>query len=457
MRFSFDTKRIRYAYWVTMAFVKKNMQSLLLSFLLSLLGVITVVSFAPYVIDMMTTDKQVIGISGMYTIDTLPDEIVANFSNGLLHVNDKGELIPLLADSWEPVDGGREYRFHIKKDLTWNDGSSFTANDIQYKFKDVETIAESDYMLRFKLKKPLAIFPNFLTKPIMKYPVVGVAGVYKVGRIRLEAGNVKMLQLTPNQEGLPILIYKFYDTDSKLVQAYKLGEITQMTTTKASVAEVFKDWKNTKIEQSVDYSKVMTLFFNFNDPLLKEEKDLRHAVAEAIDKSAFGSYGEPAFSPLPPTSWAYENNVKQYPYNPNVASKIIKKYTEASGAAELKISTYYDHLAVADDIKENLRDMGFEPKIEVLSGSLPRDYQIFVAQLTLGKDPDQYFFWHSTQTSGNITAYKNVRIDKLLEDGRNTYAIAKRKEFYSDFQRILVEDMPAHFLYYPYSYTIKRK
>lgn len=428
-----------------------------MSFLVSLLGVITIVSFAPYVIDMMTTKKEVIGISGVYTIDSLPDEIVSNFSNGLLHVNDKGELIPLLADSWEPVDGGQEYRFHIKKDLTWNDGTPFTAHDIEYKFKDVETIAESDYLLRFKLKKPLAIFPNFLTKPIVKYPVVGVAGLYQVGRIRVEAGNVKMLQLTPNQEGLPILIYKFYDTDSKLVQAYKLGEITEMTTSKASVAEVFREWKNTEIEQSIDYSKVMTLFFNFNDPLLKEEKDLRHAIAESIDKSNFERYGELASSPIPPSSWAYDPSVKQFMHNPNVASKIIKKYIEASDAAQLKISTYYDHLGVADEIKEDLREVGMDPKIEVLAGSLPRDYQVFLAQLTLAKDPDQYFFWHSTQTNGNITAYKNVRIDKLLEDGRNTYAITKRKEFYADFQRILVDDMPAHFLYYPYLYTIKRK
>lgn len=453
----FDTKKIRYAYWISLAFVKKNIQSLLMSFLVSLLGVITIVSFAPYVFDLLTTKKEVIGIAGTYSVSTLPDEVVSKYSNGLLHVNDKGELIPLLADSWEPVDGGKEYRFHIKKDLVWNDGTPFTARDIQYKFKDVETIADNDYLLRFKLKKPLAIFPNFLTKPIVKPPVTGVAGLYSVGRMKLEAGIVKTLQLTPNQEGLPVIVYRFYDTDSKLIQAYKLGEITQMSTNKATVSDVFKDWKNTQIETSVDYTKVVTLFFNFNDPLFKEEKDLRHAIAESIDRSSFEDFGELAAGPIQPTSWAYNPDIKTYTYNPNVASKIIKKYTEASGAADLKISTYYDSLAVADNIKDDLKEVGYDPKVEVLAGSLPQDYQIFLAQLSLGKDPDQYFFWHSTQTTGNITSYKNVRVDKLLEDGRNTYAISKRKEFYSDFQRILVDDMPAFFLYYPYTYTITRK
>ena len=76
----------------------------------------------------------------------------------------------------------------------------------------------------------------------------------------------------------------------------------------------------------------------------------------------------------------------------------------------------------------------------------------------LPADPDQYFFWHSTQVKGgNITGLKNVRIDKLLEDGRKTLNPADRKKEYVDFQKILADELPAAFLYYPYSYTVERK
>ena len=452
----FDQKRVRYLYWITSAFIKKNVQSIALSFLVSLLGVITIVSFAPYVINLLSTNKQVIGISGQYTFDNLPLEILSKFSNGLLYINDRGELIPLLSDSWEPLDGGKEYRFHIRKDLIWNDGTPFKAQDIQYSFKDVEVLADNDYILRFRLKKPLAIFPNFLTRPIVKYPLVGVAGVYKIDRIKIIAGNINLLQLTPNQEGDPVLIYRFYDTDNKLIQAYKLGEVTQMSTNRSNVAEVFKDWKNTEIEQLVDYSKMMTLFFNFNDPILSEDKDVRQAIAEAIDTSKLVTYGERANSPIPPFSWAHEPETKRFSFNQNVSSKILRKYYEASDSSQLKLSTYYDNLSIADLIKEDLEDVGIDTKIEVLAGSLPQDFQLFIAQMSLTQDPDQYFFWHSTQT-GNITSYKNVRVDKLLEDGRNTYALSKRKEIYSNFQKIIVDEMPGYFLYYPYTYVIKRK
>ncbi len=458
MAFKLRQKNARYIYWIFMAFLKKNVQSILMSFLLSLIGIIVVVSFSPYVLRKFATHTESIGIVGNYQLDSLPPDVLTKFSNGLLYANDSGELIPLLADSWEPVDGGKEYRFHIKKDLTWNDGKPFTAKDIKYSFKDVKTEAQNDHLLVFKLTKSLPIFPYFLTKHIVKYPLVGVAGQYKVDRIKLKSGFIDELYLTPQskKEKDPILIYKFYDTDTKLIEAYKLGEITTMSTSKSSVAEVFEDWNNTTVDKAVDYSRVLTLFFNLNDPFLKEDKDIRHSLAESIDESAFVEFGEDANGPIAPVSWAYAQDIKRYTYNPTVASKIIKKYTEASGSAELTISTYYDHLTVADEIKANLETAGMNTKVEVLAGDLPSNFQLFLAPMTLPKDPDQYFFWHSTQKRGNITSYKNVRVDKLLEDGRNTFSIRNRRDLYADFQRVLVEDMPAYFLYYPYIYTIKR-
>ncbi len=450
-------KSFRYIYWIFMAFVKKNAQLIVLSFLISLLTVIAFLSFSPYILKALTTQKQTIGITGAYTTETLPDEILSKFSNGLLYIDDKGNLIPLLVDSWEPVNGGKEYRFHIKKDLPWNDGKPFVAQDIKYSFKDIQVEAQNDYLLVFKLTKPLPIFPNFLTRPILKYPLIGVAGAYKVEKIKLKAGNITELQLNPQQEGQPIIVYKFYDTDTKLIQAYKLGEITEMSTTKANVAEMFQNWKNTTIDKQVDYSKVVALFFNLNDPLLKEEKDLRHAIAESINKEIYAGSGQEAYGPIQPTSWAYEAQTRHYQYNPNVSQKIIDKYIEATDSAQIKISTYYDHLALADEIKDNLEQVGIKSQVEVLTGNLPPDYNLLLAQMTLSKDPDQYFFWHSTQPQSNITNYRNVRVDLLLERGRGTFNLSDRKEIYSDFQKTLVEDMPAYFLYYPNVYTIKRK
>ena len=72
----FQTKGLRYGYWVFVAFLKKNIQAILLSFLLSLLGIIALVSFSPYILKFFTTKQITIGISGSFTPDSLPSEVI---------------------------------------------------------------------------------------------------------------------------------------------------------------------------------------------------------------------------------------------------------------------------------------------------------------------------------------------------------------------------------------------
>jgi peptide/nickel transport system substrate-binding protein len=454
-----DSKNIRYFYWISSAFFKKNFLALLLSSLATLIVIILIVTFSPFVLKILTTPTETIGIAGEYTTSNLPDEISQKLSNGLIHIDENGNVIPVLAEDWEVSNDGREFKFKIKNNLSWNDDALFTAKQINYKFKDVTIETPNDTTITFKLKSPLAIFPQFLIRPIIKEPMIGVAGLYSVDRTKISQGRLVSLSLSPNKAGHPLLVYKFYDTEDKLIEAYKLGEIKSFKTERREVALQFEDFNNTFVQKSIDYSKVIAIFFNFNFPLFKEEKDLRHAIAEAIDKSKFQELGEIALGPVPPVSWAYDEAVlRAYPYNPNVAGKIIKKYQdEASISAQIKLTTYYEHLNVADDIKKTLTDAGLPITVEVVSGGMPKDFQLFLAKMNLGSDPDQYFFWHSTQQDNNITTYRNVRVDKLLEDGRTTFGITKRKPIYSDFQRILVEDMPAHFLYHPHQYIIRRR
>ena len=88
--------------------------------------------------------------------------------------------------------------------------------------------------------------------------------------------------------------------------------------------------------------------------------------------------------------------------------------------------------------------------------SVPVNYQIFLGYFNVPSDPDQYTLWHSDQPT-NITNYKNLRIDQLLEDGRRTLDTQKRIKIYADFQKYLLDDQPASFLYFPYEYKIVRK
>ena len=449
-------KTFRYYYWLLLEFIKKHLRIIALSFLLSFIIIIGIISFSPYIQTFLLTKKDIIGLVGDYDYNNIPEEISNKISNGLLFINEKGEFNPAIASSWEISDNGKEYRFHIRDGLIWSNGKKFSTRDIFYNFKDIETKVIDDKTIYFKLKKPLPVFPTYLKKPIILFPLVGVAGLYKVDRIKLRYGTIIELALSPNKKDLPFTIYKFYRTESELINAYKTGEINHMIIAKKNISDIFQKWKNSTITKTVDYSRLLSLFFNFNNPLLKD-KDIRQAMMMAIDRSKFKDFGEIALGPITPLSWAYSPDLKNPNFDQIAAEKILKKSSTATESGQLNFYTYYDYLSNAEQIVNSLKSVGLSINLKLVSSEKPNNFDLFLAFWNVPSDPDQYFFWHSTQTQGNLGSYKNIKIDKLLEDGRNTSFMAERKKLYLDFQKVIVDDPPAVFLYFPYIYTIKRK
>jgi len=448
-------KAFRYYYWLLIEFTKKNLKLIILSFFLTFVFIVAMISISPYIQTFFMTKTIVIGMVGKYDANSIPEEISNKISNGLTYVNEKGEIIPALASSWEISKDKKIYTFHLKNNLLWNNGKQFSAQEMTYKFQDINTKIISDTAVKFTLKNSLEIFPAFLTKPVVQYPLNGVAGLYKVDRIKYRSSYFKEVYLAPNQKDLNAIIYKFFDDEKQLVAAYKLGEITEFNTNKKSQAEIFKQRKNSVVTQTVDYSRLLTLFFNSNNPLIKE-KEVRQALVSGIDPKLFADLGELATGPIPPNSWAYNNKQKNLVYDKDEASKTLKKVIEDK-KKKFILTTYYDYADVAEEISKGYNDSNLAVEVNYLTYDNQPNFDMFLAFWKVPQDPDQYYFWHSTQKAGNISNYVNVKVDKLLEDGRNTLNKTERKKYYSDFQRTILDDPPAAFLYYPYVYTIKRK
>jgi peptide/nickel transport system substrate-binding protein len=450
-----NSRNVRYYYWLLVEFVKKHLKLIFLSALISSIFIISSITISPYLVNLLTPQNTVIGLVGSYTFDTLPDEILLKISNGLLFINEKGKPIPILAESWEIVEKGLVYRFHLKKNILMDDGTFFTARDINYRFRDVTTRLKGDYLIEFVLNKPLAIFPFYLTKPIVKYPHQGIGGLYKIDRYKYRYDKLIELSISPNKKDLSRISYKFYPSEAQMINAYKLGQITQMTLSKKSIADVFLQWKNSKVEKVVDYSNLLTLFFNYNNQFLKE-KEVRGAIKIGIDRGQFADLGATARTSVPPSSWAYQKNSKLPVYDAELGQKIIRKFREATDSAKLNFNTYYDYLDIAGDINKNLNELGIPTNLNVMSYSNSNDFDILLTYLKIAPDPDQYYYWHSTQSLSQATGYRNLKVDKILEDGRSTFDQEERIKFYYDLQKNLDDDNTAVFIYFPYTYTIKR-
>ncbi len=91
----------------------------------------------------------------------------------------------------------------------------------------------------------------------------------------------------------------------------------------------------------------------------------------------------------------------------------------------------------------------------------PRNFSTLLFGEVLSLTPDFFPFWHSSQKKDpglNLANYENKTGDKLMEEIRQILDENKRKEKIEEFQKLLMEDAPAIFLYNPdYLYLISKE
>jgi ABC-type oligopeptide transport system substrate-binding subunit/DNA-binding SARP family transcriptional activator/Mrp family chromosome partitioning ATPase len=64
-------------------------------------------------------------------------EVVRQLFSGLVDQSPEMDVIPDVANSWDVLDGGRRYVFHLRDDVLWSDGRPVTAADFEYAWKRV--------------------------------------------------------------------------------------------------------------------------------------------------------------------------------------------------------------------------------------------------------------------------------------------------------------------------------
>lgn len=389
------------------------------------------------------------GLSGRFTTASLPQDILSMIGDGLTKLNEAGDVEPNLAKSWETPDKGKTWIFHLDTGRAWQDGKKVTADNVSYQFSDVMLEKPDAKTLVFKLQSPYSAFPSVVSRPIFRRGLLGT-GLWEVKNLKL--AGVYVDEITLQKKDKTKIVYKFYPTEERTKLAFELGEVDEIR--EIINVEPFNKWSKVKIDKDSNAEEYVAIFFNTQDKLMGE-KNLRQALSYAINKEALP--GTRALGPISMSSWAYNPQVKPYFYDPEKAKAMIQDYKKTSKLDKVEVNLtapplLYDE---AQSIEKDWEAVGVEVNLQVLA-SIPTDYQALLAIFNIPVDPDQYSIWHSTQIATNITHYQNPRIDKLLEDGRSAINIEDRKKIYFDFQRFLVEDSPAAFLYYPTTYTVKR-
>ena len=466
---------MRKLYWYLTTYAKKHG----LIFILSIVFAVTVFSFfIPSVVAFLENKTtQYVGLVGDFNLDTLPTEVTSKLSAGLTKVNENGTVEPLLSQRWTTEQDGKTYRFILKENIFFRDGKTFTTQDINYNFPNVETIITPNDIV-FKLPDSFAPFPVAVSQPILRKteetyrliltrPTVIGIGPYSLTDYKKVGNRISEVTLESKTDKY---IYRFYLTEKDAVTAFKHGEIDELPGLSQSFD--LENWESIQITKETDYSKYLAIFFNLRSPKLT--KNLRQALAYAFEKPTDQTR---ALGPISPDSWAYLPALKSYEKDvPRGIERMLDEPPQEK--IELNLTTTSTYQAQAEAIIAQWETFGEQAYAacqtsgSVTDKSLCENMKISITLkvtnfpdtssfelLLIGQespiDPDQYQMWHSEEST-NFTGYKNTRIDNLLEKGRTTTNFQERKEIYQEFQQFFLEDSPAIFIQHLDSYTIKR-
>src|SRR6266851_2066921 len=216
--------------------------------------------------------------------------------------------------------------------------------------------------------------------------------------------------------------------------------------------------------------------FNLKDPRFADLR-VRQAFAHAINKQELIDgvrlgLAQEATGPIRPGTWAYTDDVKRLPYDPEKAKALLAeagwKDRDGDGLIEdqdgkpftLTIRTNQgndERKKIAELIQQRFKEIGIQVDIQLIEWAAfikefvkPRRFEVVVLGLGSGTDPDQFVVWHSSQRGPdqmNRTGYANPEVDRLLELGRASCVQEERVQYYHRIQQILAEDLPMIFLY----------
>lgn len=392
------------------------------------------------------------GIVGVYNNANLPSTVTALLSEPLIVLDKSGRPSGRLVESLKADQNNSVYTLTLKKDLFWNDGTKVRSSEIKINLPDIEVTYPDDLTINFKLADTFTPFLTLLTAPVLKPSSLIGLGKYKVDYQEASHGYISKLVLEPTDikkcPDNPYVHIRFYPDEQTVQTAFLLGEI--------DVILNIQDIDNLKRQPSVvikkiqNYSKLAAIFYNTKDPVI--DKNFRKALNYSIIPI---NNEDRAKTPIPSVSWAFNSELKETQNDLESAKNYLNKVSVGKDKQIVLTATPF-FAQIAEKIIQNWKAIGINAIIRIESGT-PQNFQALLTSVSIPHDPDQYSLWHSTQSKTNLSKYSSARVDKDLEDGRKTEDMEKRKEKYWDFQKVLQDDVPATFLFFPKVNVIYRQ
>ena len=426
-------------------------------------------------------------------------------------------VVPSLAEKWDISEDGKTYTFHLRQGVKFQTTKDFkptrdfNADDVLFSFNrqldpnhpyhkvsggnyeyftsmDIQNIIDKvekvdDHTVKITLKVPNA---PFLSNLGMDFTSIMSA---EYADQLLKAGTPEKLDQNP--VGTGPFQFVDYQKDSQLrYKAFddywagkaKLDRLVFSITPDASVRMAKLQKGECHAAPYINPADLPTLqkdpninvmhqaglnigYLDFNTQKapfdnVKVRQALSYAInKDAIIQSVYQGAGEKAKNPIPPTMWSYNDDVKDYDYNPEKAKELLKEAGFANGFDTdlwaMPVSRPYNPNArrMAELIQEDWKKVGVNAKIvsyewgEYIKRQRQGEHQTGMMGWNGDNgDPDNFLntllSCAAVEAGANYAKFCNKDFDKLIQDAAKESDKAKRTELYKQAQVLFKEQAP---------------
>ena len=408
--------------------------------------------------------------------------------NSLLSFDEKGQPTAALAKSWETPDA-QTIIFHLRRGVKFHGGQLFTAKDVKYSLERILDPA-TGATLRANLKGVrITILDDYTVRVEKDVPDVTLLSVLAMGEtamvsaewmqsnpnIKVKANGTGPFMLVDNEPkvrvvvkrnpnyfepGLPYLDkveFRMIKNGEARVNALKTGAVDVIDTVPWKDIDLLK--AQPKIVVDVEDGEFMNLWLNATKKPLTDPR-VRQAISYAIDRqaiseAAFFGYGTPLYGP--PTiadSWYYSSDYSNtFQRNLPKAKKLLAEAGYANGF-DLELLTYHGlqiYTVTAQIVQANLKEVGINVDIKlsewaaVVENKNKATYDFLIYGVTIkSPDPDVYSYYFGSESTywAKPIGFKDQAVEDLLQQGRATTSISKRKGIYRELEQRIIDLTP---------------
>jgi peptide/nickel transport system substrate-binding protein len=430
-------------------------------------------------------------------IDAQSERIGELLFDALLTRDEHFNVKPGLAQRWEIPDP-LTYVFHLRSGVKFHNGQPLTSRDVKWTldsllqgkirsaktstYRFVDRIDTPDELtVVFHLKQPFAAFLWNLSEGSIG--IVPYGALDEITRHPIGTGPFKFVSAETDKE---VLLQRndTYWGEAPRLSRVRFAVVPDATTEALELRKgsadlainspmppdmiVTLEQHSSVVVQRGSGTRLAYLAFNLRDPILRDVR-VRQAIAYAVDRRPMMEYlwrdeVQPAYSVLPPQSWASNVDVPHYDYDPVKARQLLDAagHPAVNGVRfhiTMKTSTDENTRLMVAVLQQQLRAVGIALDIRTF------EFATFLADVTSGafqfyslrwiggnEDPDIFdaaFHSRNFPPAGrNRSFYSNPRVDSLIDEAGRETDQNVRKRLYDEVQEILAQDLPSINLWY---------